>query len=185
MVSWDIIAWGVIWKKMNQSPLVNYVSIHSYKHAYIQPTFFWEQKKKGEGEERLLHPNTASHMLQSTILPLTCASIPLKVSSQSCPDPAEPLYCAPPLFPEPSQLLQPHQTFVLSRYPQFSSLRSWPSLTLLPQASLVLLASLPVLLPGCLEDRAVVPSLSCCSLTRLPRLVESPGLSLGGLTDPV
>lgn len=29
MVIWDIIVWGVIWKRMNWPPLVNYVSIHS------------------------------------------------------------------------------------------------------------------------------------------------------------
>lgn len=63
--------------------------IHQFIQACIHPGHgwhvLWKPKKKGECEERLLYPNTASHMLQSTIFPLTCAFIPLKVSSQPCP----------------------------------------------------------------------------------------------------
>lgn len=62
MVSWDIIVWGVIWKMMNQPPLPNYVSIHSYQHASIQVTadmFFGNKKRK----ERVRKDYSSQHCI--------------------------------------------------------------------------------------------------------------------------
>lgn len=111
MVSWDII---VIWKGMNKPSLVNYVSIHSYKHASIQVTadmFFLNKKKKAEGEERLLHHNTASHLLQSSFAPSHVPPFfsryhPSLVHSQL-------EHCTVPLHfsQSPPKLLQPDQNF--------------------------------------------------------------------------
>lgn len=208
-VGWATIVWGVILEE--EEPVTTcQLSIHPSIRPSVRPGEgchgLWKEKKRGEGKERLLHPNTTFFLLNPASFLPQSPHHPMCCRAQACPSHASPL---PPRY-HPS-LAHSHQCFptgalhcatpFLRTFPSPASTSEVPSTPELPasppsgpgscspfspQAPLVLLPSLPALLPRHLESMAVVPSLPCCPLMLFPPwLVESPDLSLGGLTDPV